>query len=89
MAGRSGQFPHISVYERLGFPSSNPFPLEVDLNDSLFFIEREDVFEKFAGKLGNAIHLFEQDPASQYRHLLVHGLRGTGKSTIAQQFAKE
>jgi hypothetical protein len=50
---------------------------------------REDVLVDFAVKLGNAIRLFEQDQNSRFRHFLVHGLRGGGKSCLAQQFHRD
>ncbi|MFW9777252.1 MAG: hypothetical protein ACFFE8_00280 [Candidatus Heimdallarchaeota archaeon] len=89
--GRSGQYVKKSPYERFGL-KYNPFrqniqdmePLTADLH-----IVREDVSVDFAVKLGNAIRLFEQDQSSRFRHFLVHGLRGGGKSCLARQFHRD
>ncbi|MFX0085372.1 MAG: hypothetical protein ACFFAU_06835 [Candidatus Hodarchaeota archaeon] len=84
-AGRSGKFAKKTPYERFGF-SQNPFRLDTDPDNPDFQIDREDVLLSFAAQVGNAIRLFEEDPVSQFRHLLSHGLRGCGKSSLARHF---
>ncbi len=86
-AARSGEISIKSPYERLGF-SGDPFLIDVDLNDPKYLVEREDVFLQFAERLGLAIHAFEEDRDSNFRHLLSHGLLGTGKSSLALHFVK-
>jgi hypothetical protein len=86
--GRSGQFVKKSPYERFGF-KQNPFRLDVDLLDPDFQIAREEVLLEFALQVGNAIRLFEEDILAPFRHLLVHGLRGSGKSSLARRFHRE
>ncbi len=87
-AGRSGQYAKKTPYERFGF-KRNPFLLDVEPTDSLYQIAREDVLLEFALQVGNAIRLLEEDLASPFRHLLAHGLRGSGMSTLARHFDKE
>jgi hypothetical protein len=84
-AGRSGKFAKKTPYERFGF-AQNPFRLDIDPENPVFLIDREDVLLSFAAQIGNAIRLFEEDPVSQFRHLLCHGLRGCGKSSLARHF---
>ncbi|MHA2073280.1 MAG: hypothetical protein ACW97X_01530, partial [Candidatus Hodarchaeales archaeon] len=84
-AGRSGEYAKKTPYERFGF-KQNPFRLDVDPGNPDFQIDREDVLLSFAVQIGNAIRLFEEDSASQFRHLLTHGLRGCGKSSLARHF---
>ncbi|MHA2225606.1 MAG: hypothetical protein ACXAC8_10410 [Candidatus Hodarchaeales archaeon] len=87
-AGRSGQFATKTPYERFGF-TQNPFRHKVDPNSPEFQIDREDVLLEFAIKVGNAIRWFEDDPSSPFRYLLTHGLRGVGKSFLANHFDRE
>lgn len=87
-AGRSGQFAKKTPYERFGF-TQNPFRLDVNPNDPDFLITREEVLLEFAVQIGNAIRLFEEDPMSPFRHLLAHGLRDSGKSSLAHHFDRE
>jgi DNA-binding MarR family transcriptional regulator len=87
-AGRSGQYAKKTPYERFGF-SQNPFRSDVDPDDPEFLVAREDVLLEFAIQVGNAIRLFEEDPVSPFRHLLTHGLRGSGKSSLARHFDRE
>lgn len=84
-AGRSGKFAKKTPYERFGF-TQNPFRLDIDPDNPDFQIARVDVLLNFAGQIGNAIHIFEEDPVAQFRHLLTHGLRGCGKSSLARHF---
>ncbi len=87
-AGRSGQFAKKTPYERFGF-TQNPFLLDVNPDNPDFLITREEVLLEFAVQVGNAIRLFEEDPISPFRHLLVHGLRNSGKSYFAHHFDRE
>lgn len=87
-AGRSGQIDDKSPFDRFGF-SNNPFRPDVDPNDPDYLIDREDVLYDFAMQIGNAIRLFEEDSQSPFRHLLAHGLRGCGKSSLARHFDRE
>lgn len=88
-AGRSGHLTQKNPYERFDLPY-DPFLTEVSIDDPNFVIEREDVFLQFAIQVGNAIRLFEEDKnVSQFRHLLAHGLLGTGKSSLARHFVRE
>lgn len=89
--GRSGQYVRKSPYERFGL-KKNPFRQDnqdMDIMAADLHIMREDVLVDFAVKLGNAIRLFEQDQDSRFRHFLVHGLRGGGKSRLAQEFHRD
>lgn len=87
-AGRSGQVDAKSPFERFGF-SQDPFLMAVDSSDPTFLVAREDVLLNFARQVGNAIRLFEEDPHTPFRHLLVHGLQGCGKSFLARHFHRE
>lgn len=87
-AGRSGQLAQKTPFERFGFPQ-DPFQQKVDPNNLDFFVAREEVLLDFAIQVGNAIRLFEEDPQSPFRHLLAHGLRGSGKSHLARHFDRE
>lgn len=87
-AGRSGQVDAKSPFERFGF-SHDPFLMKVDPSDPAFLVAREDVLLNFARQVGNAIRLFEEDSRTPFRHLLVHGLQGCGKSFLARHFNRE
>jgi hypothetical protein len=87
-AGRSGQLAKKTPFERFGFPQ-DPFQQKVDPNSPDFYVAREEVLLDFAIQVGNAIRLFEEDPLSPFRHLLAHGLRGSGKSHLARHFDRE
>ncbi|MFX1516922.1 MAG: hypothetical protein ACFFC6_11465 [Promethearchaeota archaeon] len=87
-AGRSGQLAKRTVFERFGFPH-DPFQQKVDPNNPDFYVAREEVLLDFAIQVGNTIRLFEEDPLSPFRHLLAHGLRGSGKSHLARHFDRE
>ncbi|MFX0204558.1 MAG: hypothetical protein ACFFDT_01120 [Candidatus Hodarchaeota archaeon] len=87
-AGRSGEFAKRTPFERFGFPQ-DPFQQKVDPNNPDFYVAREEVLLDFAIQIGNTIRLFEEDPLSPFRHLLVHGLRGSGKSHLARHFDRE
>ncbi|MFW9902870.1 MAG: hypothetical protein ACFFFH_00940 [Candidatus Thorarchaeota archaeon] len=87
-AGRSGQLAKRTPYERFGFPQ-DPFQQKVDPNNPDFYVAREEVLLDFAIQIGNTIRLFEEDPLSPFRHLLAHGLRGSGKSHLARHFDRE
>jgi hypothetical protein len=87
-AGRSGQVDTKSPFQRFGF-SQDPFLMDVDFSDPAFLVAREDVLLNFARQVGNAIRLFEENPTTPFRHLLVHGLQGCGKSFLARHFHRE
>lgn len=87
-AGRSGQLAQQSPYSRFGL-SHDPFRLDVDPASPDFLLTREQVLLEFAIQIGNAIRLFDEDPASPFRHLLAHGLQGCGKSFLARHFDRE
>jgi hypothetical protein len=87
-AGRSGQLAKRTPFERFGFPQ-DPFQQKVDPNNPDFYVAREEVLLDFAIQIGNTIRLFEEDPLSPFRHLLAHGLRGSGKSHLARHFDRE
>ncbi|MFX1282192.1 MAG: hypothetical protein ACFFB5_00995 [Promethearchaeota archaeon] len=86
-AGRSGKLVKESAFERFGL-TQDPFSPDIDPHNPDFLIEREDVLYDFAIRIGNAIRLFE-DSQSPFRHLLAHGLRGCGKSSLARHFDRE
>jgi len=87
-AGRSGQLAKKTPFERFGLPH-DPFQQKIDTNNPDFYVAREEVLLDFAIQVGNAIRLFEEDPVSPFRHLLAHGLRGSGKSHLARHFDRE
>lgn len=87
-AGRSGQYAKKSPYERFGF-KKDPFQLKIINDDTVPLVIREDVLVDFAVRIGNAIRLFEENSSSPFRHLLTHGLRGSGKTTVALHFVNE
>jgi len=87
-AGRSGQLAKKTPFERFGL-TQDPFRSDADLNNPDFFVAREKVLLDFAILVGNAIRLFEEEPLSPFRHLLAHGLRGSGKSYLARHFDRE
>ncbi|MFX0014160.1 MAG: hypothetical protein ACFFB2_06695 [Promethearchaeota archaeon] len=87
-AGRSGELIRESPFERFGF-SHDPFRSDPDPYNPDFLIEREDVLYNFALRIGDATRLFEQDPQTPFRHVLAHGLRGCGKSSLARHFDRE
>ncbi|MHA1972028.1 MAG: hypothetical protein ACTSW1_03475 [Candidatus Hodarchaeales archaeon] len=83
--GRSGQLARQTPYERYGF-SKNPFLPNLILESPELLVVREKLFLDFAYQIGNTIHFFEEDPVSSFRHLLVHGLKDSGKSVLARHF---
>lgn len=87
-AGRSGQGTRTTLLERFGF-KSDPFQLKFDPEADKPFIPREDVLIDFAKQLGYVIGLFEDDPSTPFRHLLMHGVHGIGKTTLALHFVEE
>ncbi|WP_455140185.1 hypothetical protein [Candidatus Hodarchaeum mangrovi] len=80
----SGQLHRKSSYELFGF-ERDPFLSPRDLFGENLFIERDMVLSDLVKTLGACCFShFQADSSSPFRHLLLHGLRGSGKSSMVQ-----